>query len=131
MEENEIYKRARKRVKKKKEFYQHLTSYIAVNTFLFVLNMVTSAHHLWFIYLMLGWGIGLTIHYLDTFGFPGKDNILGEDWEEREMEKELYKLRRESFQGKDDYIAPTVLDDELELKEFKKLRKDWDDTDFV
>ena len=41
------------------------------------------------------------------------------------MEKEL---RRMGKSNDDIEIEP---EDELELKEFKKLRKDWEDSDFV
>ena len=51
---------------------------------------------------------------------------MDEDWEEREIQRELAKIRR-----KNNINSPIEPDEELELKEFKKLRKEWDDQDFV
>ncbi len=63
-------KSSRKRNKKKKEFYDHLRSYLGVNFFLFVLNALTAFGHWWFYWPMMGWGIGLFFHFMDTFGLP-------------------------------------------------------------
>ncbi|WP_282782992.1 2TM domain-containing protein [Phaeodactylibacter xiamenensis] len=118
--ENNSYERARKRVKEKKKFYEHLGSFLIVNIFLFLLNIFTSPSHFWFIYPLLGWGVGLMSHYYQVFGFPG---MRGEtaDWEQREMEKELRRLDS----GYHD-------EDHLELKELdKKPQKKWRDEDLV
>ena len=119
------YKIAKKKVKAKKEFYRHLTSFVIVNTFLFALNMFTSPFHYWFIYPLMGWGLGLASHYFSVFGIPGAGS-LDEQWEEKEIEKELRKMDKEN-----DTELELPEDEELELKEFKKLRKDWEDSDFV
>jgi hypothetical protein len=76
---------ARKRVQELKEFYQHLLTYLLVNAFLFVLNMLTSPHHLWFFWPLMGWGIGIAIHAATVFGV---NRFWGENWEERKV-KEL------------------------------------------
>ena len=118
--EDPRYESARKRVKKKKEFYKHLGSFIIVNIFLFLLNMFTSPGHFWFIYPFLGWGLGLMGHYYETFGFPGmKGNE--SDWEKREIEKEMRRLNSGTYE-----------DDHLELRELKKNpQKNWRDEDLV
>jgi transcriptional regulator with XRE-family HTH domain len=36
-----------------------LVTFIAVNSMLFCINIITSPEHLWFIYPLLGWGIPL------------------------------------------------------------------------
>jgi hypothetical protein len=59
-----------KRNKKKKDFYDHLRSYVGVNFFLFVLNALTAFGDWWFYWPMMGWGIGLFFHFMDTFGLP-------------------------------------------------------------
>ncbi|SIQ06971.1 2TM domain-containing protein [Chryseobacterium sp. RU37D] len=79
--ENLSYERATKRVKELKGFYGNLTSYCLVIPFLIVLNILTDSSHLWFFWPMLGWGIGLAVHGINTFG-------IGRDWEERKI-KEL------------------------------------------
>lgn len=74
-------KQARKRVKEIKKFYSNAIAYVLVNTFLVVLNLVTSPEHLWFIYPLLGWGLGLASHATQVYGMPG----LSSDWEERKV----------------------------------------------
>lgn len=44
--------------KRKKSFFDHLTSYLAVNTFLVILNLITG-DFFWSIFPILGWGLGL------------------------------------------------------------------------
>ena len=84
---------ARKRIRVLQGFYWHLASFIAVNLFLLAINLLTSPGTLWFLFPLLGWGIGLGIHSAVLF--------MGKDWEERKMEEltglkttrdELHKL---------------------------------------
>ncbi len=118
------YQRAKKIVRKKKAFYQHLGAYLAVNAFLVFLGIMTGELFEGFLVPGAGWGIGLAIHYFNTFGFPFTKGVMSPEWEEREIEKELDKL--EGFPE-----APEP-DEELELREFKKLRSEWkDDQEFV
>ena len=56
-----------KRVKKMKEFIEHLTAYVIVIGSLLVLNVVTSPGSLWFLWVAFFWGIGLTFHAVDVF----------------------------------------------------------------
>ena len=131
------YRKAKKRVKDKKEFYQHLTSFIGVNISLFVINVVMSPRDIWFIYPLLFWGLALVFHYLSVFGLPGTGKLSAE-WEEQEIEMEVQKLRQadgyiaeemseENEEMPDEYVP----EERLELKEFRKLRKEWDESDFV
>lgn len=81
-------RRAEKQVKKMKDFYSHLASYIIINGFLFGLNLLTSPDDLWFYWPMLGWGIGLAFNWYAVFG---ADLFLGKDWEERKTQELLDK----------------------------------------
>lgn len=45
---------------------QHVVSYIIVNGFLFFVNLVSSPHHWWFYWSLLGWGMGLAFHVHST-----------------------------------------------------------------
>lgn len=92
MDYDERYERAKKRVRELKEFYQHLFVYIGVNSFLFILNLVTSTEHWWFIYPLLGWGIGLAAHAISVFFSGGV--IFNEAWEERKIKKYMDKDNR-------------------------------------
>ncbi|WP_027378613.1 2TM domain-containing protein [Chryseobacterium daeguense] len=86
--ENLAYEKATKRVKKLKGFYGNLTSYCLVIPFLIALNLLTDSRHLWFFWPMLGWGVGLAAHAINTFG-------IGKDWEERKI-KELMEEERKN-----------------------------------
>ncbi len=125
MHSKEEFAKAKKRVKDKKDFYQHLMSYAIVNTFLFALNIITSPGYFWFVFPLMGWGVGLAFHYVSVFGIPGFD-ILSKEWEERELEKELRK--EAPTQPLEKPNKPTEKDNPLELKE---LRKNYDESEFV
>ena len=127
MHTEEEFLRAKKRVKAKKSFYQHLMSYAIVNLFLLVLNLLTSPGTLWFVYPLLGWGLGLAFHYVDVFGIPGFD-ILSKEWEEKELERELSQYRQQTTSTKAVKHPSTSKDKGLELKE---LRDNYDESDFV
>ncbi|WP_421654797.1 2TM domain-containing protein [Leptothermofonsia sp. ETS-13] len=46
----------------RKSFKAHLIPYLAVNTFLILINLTTSPGYLWAVYPILGWGLGLFFH---------------------------------------------------------------------
>jgi hypothetical protein len=120
---NEKLKKARERVKKKKEFYSHLSTYVVMGIFFFVLNAVTAFGSWWFHWPLLGWGIGVLFHYFDVFGLPGVGDI-SDEWEAREIEAEMRRMGG----------SETEETDELELKEMQKERaekKRWDDSELV
>jgi hypothetical protein len=79
------YQKAKERVEVIKGFYIHLTVYVVVNLGLFSLNMLVTPGGLWFIWPLMGWGLGVAIHALSVFGFG---RMFGADWEERKI-KEL------------------------------------------
>lgn len=118
----DAYEKARVRVKKKKEFYQHLASYVIMSGFFFLLNAVTSFGSWWFYWPMMGWGIGLAFHYFDAFGFPGVGEI-SEEWEQRAIEEELQKMGADR--------GPSAMDEKLDLKELEKRPNKWNDSDLV
>jgi glucan phosphoethanolaminetransferase (alkaline phosphatase superfamily) len=124
--QDEIQK-AKKRVKAKKEFYQHLMSFTIVNFFLFALNLITSPSYFWFIFPLLGWGVGLAFHYVDVFGIPGFD-ILSKEWEDKALDRELRKMKETESKPSLQAPAKPGKQEELELKE---LRKNYDDSEFV
>ncbi len=77
--------RARRRLVAEKAFYVHLVTYVAVISGLFIINVLTSSGRWWFVWPALGWGIGIAVHALATFGMIG---VMGRDWEDRRL-KEL------------------------------------------
>lgn len=118
----------KKQVQKKKGFYKHLAAFIGVGFFFFAMNMVTLVdgdYELWFFFPILPWSVGLIIHYLTVFGFPGS-GVLTPEWEEKQLEKEIRGIRRKKG------MKPTPSNDELELKELSREdQSNWDSEDFV
>ena len=86
MENEEAYKRAKKRVEAKIGFYIHFMVYVGVNILLILINFLTSPQYLWFKWPLMGWGIGLLFHGLGVFVFSK-----GESIKERMIEKEMKK----------------------------------------
>ena len=117
--EEERYLQARQRVKEKKKFYTHLSTYLVMSGFFFLLNFVTSPGNWWFYWPMLGWGIGVGIQYLKVFGLPGS-GAGSSDWEAREIDKELRKLGGSQTAPKEEALD---LDEHLELREVEKQAK--------
>lgn len=125
------YKAAKKRVKKVRGFFSHLTTWLVFCAFFIFLNFATGSASFWAIWPIMGWGLGVVFHAIGVFGAPG----LGKDWEERMMEREMARLAYEE-QQKRAGVPPGRLpqgiqnpdDDELELKE---VRKAWKDSDLV
>ena len=60
--------------RQRREFYSHLTSYCIINGFLFMVNLITGPRYLWVVWPMMGWGIGLAFHYVNTF-FVAEEKI--------------------------------------------------------
>lgn len=119
-----IYKKAKKRVKDKRRFYTHVISWAVMSVFFILLNIATSDYP-WSIFPILGWGIGLAFHGIKVFS-----TVYGDDWEERQIEKEMEKLRRNEnfrnqFEEDDDY------DVELKLKKMPRQARGMRDSDFV
>lgn len=83
------YRKAATRVKELKGFYGNLTSYCLVIPFLACLNLITDASHLWFFWPMLGWGIGIVAHGVNTFG-------TGKSWEDRKIQQLMEQEKRSS-----------------------------------
>lgn len=90
-----IYLKAQKRVEDIKGFYGNLTVYIVVITGLAILNIATSAEHLWFLYPGIGWGIGVLFHGMSVFNVIP---FLGKDWEERKINELMQKDKSDKWQ---------------------------------
>ena len=63
----EVADRAEFDSQQRREFYGHLVTYVIVNGFLVVVNLVTGAGYFWAMWPILGWGIGLAFHVVETF----------------------------------------------------------------
>jgi hypothetical protein len=82
--EYERYQKALKQVREIKGFYGHLTSYVIVLSILIYINLTYSPEYLWFIWTMLGWGIGLLFHAMRVFNWVP---FLNKEWEERKIKQ--------------------------------------------
>jgi hypothetical protein len=69
MNDQDILRRAEKRVEAKLGFYIHLGVYILVNGIMVAVNLMTSPETYWFIWPLIGWGIGVLFHGLSVFVF--------------------------------------------------------------
>ncbi|MET4559488.1 2TM domain-containing protein [Lysinibacillus parviboronicapiens] len=88
MSDNEKYENSIKRVRALKNFYIHLFVYIIVNIGLIIINLFSSQDGIWFIYTLLGWGIGIVVHGITVFS---RGRIFGDEWEKKQLEKYMNK----------------------------------------
>lgn len=86
--ETERYYQAQKRVKEIRGFYEHLIVFILVTIILIVINLMTSPEYLWFLWCIMGWGIGVIFHGLKVFGISP---FFNKEWEERKIKEFLEK----------------------------------------
>ncbi|MCK0156986.1 2TM domain-containing protein [Cellulophaga sp. F20128] len=77
------YQRAKERVEEIKGFYYNLVSYCFVIPCLIWLNYKTTDFP-WVIFPIFGWGLGLTIHGMEAFGY---NPLLGKNWEKRKIKE--------------------------------------------
>lgn len=89
MDEQARYQDAKRRVEEIKGFYLHLASYVFVNAALVIINLLTSPQYLWFIWPLIGWGVGLIVHAFTVYG-----GFWGKDWEERKIKEIMEKDQR-------------------------------------
>jgi hypothetical protein len=80
---------AERRVNQRMELWWHLGSYVIVNVFLVIIWAITGAGYPWFVWVMLGWGIGVVFHImhylLSTHGDTRRQSMI---------EKEINRLQR-------------------------------------
>jgi len=50
----------------KRDFFIHLTVYILVNALIIVVNFLYTPSIPWFLFPLIGWGIGIVSHYLES-----------------------------------------------------------------
>jgi hypothetical protein len=74
----------------RKGFAIHRLVYICVNAVLIAVNLIFAREFMWFVFPLVGWGIGLTMHYV--FGVRKLEQSLRE--KERRAELEAERRRR-------------------------------------
>ena len=85
--EVDAYLRAKIQVKDMKDFYGNLISYCIVIPVLIFINYRTYWEFKWFLFPMIGWGLGLASHAFSVFGY-------GKSWEERKIEELMAKQQK-------------------------------------
>ena len=87
MDDNKKYEIAKERVMAIKGFYSHLIIYVLVNIMLAVINFIFSPDKIWFIYPLLGWGIGIVSHFISVFS----TNRWSSAWEDKKIKEFMEK----------------------------------------
>jgi fatty acid desaturase len=90
--EDDAYRRARRRVRARLSFYRHLATYGAVIVSLFVLDAITGGGW-WVQWPAAIWGALIVWHYFNVFVFPA---VWSRETEERMIEEELKRERDRS-----------------------------------
>ena len=75
------YERAEAELRAKEgrtSFFIHAAIYVLVNILLLVINLVVVPGFLWFFFPLVGWGIGLVMHYLFAVQFVRRET---EHWQ--------------------------------------------------
>src|SRR5690606_1264646 len=90
--EEELLSLAQKRLKKKRDLYAHIATYVVVNTFLIFIYFITrdadDSGLPWFIWPLAGWGVGLLIDIITTI------QDLNLNYNTAAVNKELEKIKR-------------------------------------
>ncbi|MBI3260627.1 MAG: 2TM domain-containing protein [Ignavibacteriae bacterium] len=76
---------------KRKKFYEHLGTYLIVNTFLAGMSLLSGGY--WFIFPLFGWGIAIALDAMGAF-FPDEEKI--ERGAERLLRKQKTSKKLES-----------------------------------
>jgi hypothetical protein len=84
--EDQLRRRAVKRLQAKAGFWTHLAIYLAGNAFLVMIWFFTGAGFFWPIFPIAGWGIGVAANAWDVFG--------REPITEERIQHEMDNLRR-------------------------------------
>lgn len=127
--QDDIEKKARQKVEEKKGFYFIAMIFLMTSIILFVLSLVLGPDvAFWLRFPILVMGLLAAVFYFYIFGFPFS-NVLSDEWEEEELEKEMFKLYRRKKQM---LPPPEELseEDKLELKELERLKQKWESDDY-
>jgi hypothetical protein len=121
-----IYEEAKNRVKKKKKFRDNLSSFIVWGGAMLFINLFITRGYMWSLWVIFFWGLSVLKEAFDIYGLPGGNS---EDWEEREIEKEMERIKR---LGDGSERAVFEEDDLLEEKEsVKPPSTKWNEDDLV
>ncbi|HET9954193.1 MAG TPA: 2TM domain-containing protein [Polyangiaceae bacterium] len=92
VEEGRETEQARDRILKRRRraFLNHLWTFLGVQAFLIAVNLLTIPYYLWFLYPLMGWGLGLFFH-----ARYGLSKEVSEKAIQRELKRSERRRRRE------------------------------------
>ncbi|RPH93688.1 MAG: hypothetical protein EHM72_16135 [Calditrichaeota bacterium] len=88
-DEEKLYEEAREIVEAKKGFYIHFIIYVIMSGVMYLVWRFTWTGYRWYIWPILGWGVGVLFHFLAVFFFSESS-----DWDKKAIEKEVERLKR-------------------------------------
>jgi hypothetical protein len=86
----EIERIANRRAGAKLGWYMHAVVYLLVNAFIFAISRYGFGSRPWSVYPLLGWGLGLALHWVSVFILAS-----GSGLRRRLVENERERIRRE------------------------------------
>lgn len=89
MYNEKLYHRAERRVDEKIKFYNKVFRYIFINSILFIVNLIFTPGIWWCSAVMLFWGIGILVRFVNVFILY---NHFDEDYRDMMIEKEMGKI---------------------------------------
>jgi hypothetical protein len=82
--EEELRQAALSSIKRKRDFTQHLVSYVVINAVLIGIWALSGGGYFWPAWVLAGWGVGIVFHAWDTFG---RRRMVTEEQVSREMDR--------------------------------------------
>jgi hypothetical protein len=79
---------AQQNAKLKVEFRIHMVTYIAVNSLLAIINLTLTPGYLWFIWPLMGWGLGIILHGINVY--LSTKSSLKERMIQKQLKKEIH-----------------------------------------
>lgn len=90
-DEEKLYEEARKIVEAKKGFYIHFIVYVIISVVIYLVWRFTWTGYRWYIWPILGWGVGVLFHFLAVFFFSELSS-----WDKKAIAKEVERLKRQN-----------------------------------
>ncbi len=131
------YKEAQKRVRKIKNFYKNLYSWIGTSIFLIALDIFLSGGISWSKYPVFFWGITLVIDLFQVMHIYRTNKVWEENMIRKFAGKDAQPASLPAAEKEVDYSG-TLLENEpvaekelADLSEYRKLKRPWKDEDLV
>jgi hypothetical protein len=129
----DLREKAKERVRAKSDFVTTAITFLGISVVLGLLSFYLPPIAFWLLLPLPIFAMILGIMYVKIYGY----NLFGTpslDWEEREIEKEMYRLAQEKGHFEESPPSDDLSEeDHLELRELDRLQRKWGtrDEDFV